>query len=65
MLVILTDEQMLSPSLVCQSCLLADKSGQPRWRHGKLCCGHAVRKLSANQPDQYECEMGFRIARID
>lgn len=64
MLVILMDEQVLSPSQVCQGCLLADQNGQPRWRHGKLGCGHAVRKLTENQPDQYECEMGFRIAKV-
>jgi hypothetical protein len=65
MLVILTDEQVLSPSQVCQSCLLADKSGQPRWRQGKLGCGHAIRKCAANQPDQYQCEMGFRVANVE
>lgn len=65
MLVILTEEQMISPTQVCRSCLLADKNGQPRWRYGKLGCGHAVRKLGENQPDQYECEMGFRIAKVD
>lgn len=65
MLVVLMDEQILSPSQVCQSCLLADKNGQPRWQQGRLRCGHAIRKLSNNQPDQYECEMGFRIANVD
>ncbi|HEY9635120.1 MAG TPA: hypothetical protein V6D14_17085 [Coleofasciculaceae cyanobacterium] len=65
MLVILMDEQILSPTQVCHSCLLADKSGQPRWRQGKLRCGHALGKLTPHQPDQYECEMGFRIANIE
>ncbi|HEY9599391.1 MAG TPA: hypothetical protein V6D33_17135 [Cyanophyceae cyanobacterium] len=65
MLVILMDEQILSPSQVCQSCLLADKNGQPRWHQGRLRCGHTIRKLSNNQPDQYECEMGFRIANVE
>ncbi|HEY9831263.1 MAG TPA: hypothetical protein V6D26_11840 [Stenomitos sp.] len=64
MLVILMDEQILSPACVCQTCLFADQSGQPRWRQGKLGCGHAVRKLTQEQPDQYECEMGFRIANV-
>lgn len=64
MLVLLMDEQVLSPYTVCQSCLLADQSGQPRWKGGQLRCGHAVRKLTDNQPDQYECQMGFRIANI-
>lgn len=65
MLVILTDRQILSPHIVCQSCLLADQSGLPRWRGGKLCCGHALRKLTENQPDLYECQMGFRVANIE
>ncbi|NEO32367.1 MAG: hypothetical protein F6K36_18435 [Symploca sp. SIO3C6] len=64
MLVILMDEQVISPSQVCHGCLLADHNGQPRWRHGKLSCGHAIRKLTENEPDQYECEMGFRIAKV-
>lgn len=65
MLVILTEEQILSANQVCQSCLLADSKGQPRWRQGKLGCGHAVRKLTPHQPEQYECEMGFRIANLE
>ncbi|PSO54228.1 MAG: hypothetical protein BRC40_06040 [Cyanobacteria bacterium QH_8_48_120] len=65
MLVILTDEQILSPKHVCQSCLLADKKGLPRWRKGQLCCGHSLRKLSEKQPELYECQMGFRVAKIN
>lgn len=65
MLVILIGEQLLSPQQVCQSCLLADRSGQPRWNQGRLRCGHALHKLSESQPDQYECQMGFRIANIE
>ena len=64
MLVILMDEQVLPPQVVCQTCLLADHSGQPRWRGGQLRCGHAIDKLGEKQPDQYECQMGFRIANI-
>lgn len=64
MLVLLMEEQVLSPQVVCQSCLLADRDGQPRWRGGQLRCGHAIRKLTEHQPDQYECQMGFRIANI-
>jgi hypothetical protein len=52
MLVILTDEQILSPKQVCQTCLLADQSGQPRWRQGRLRCAQAIHKLTENQPDQ-------------
>jgi hypothetical protein len=65
MLVILIDEQILAPQHVCQSCLLADQSGKPRWRGGQLRCGQAIRKLTAQQPDQYQCLMGFRIANIE
>ena len=50
MLVILMDEQILAPEQVCQSCLLADRSGQPRWRGGELRCGQAIRKLTQQQP---------------
>ncbi|MEA5582875.1 hypothetical protein VB620_16185 [Nodularia harveyana UHCC-0300] len=65
MLVILMDNQILVPAQVCQSCLLADGSGQPRWRGGQLRCGEAIRQLNAQQPAQYKCLMGFRIANIE
>ncbi len=65
MLVILMDEQILAPQHVCQSCLLADQSGQPRWRQGQLRCGQVIRNEREQQPDQYKCLMGFRIANIE
>ncbi len=65
MLVILTEEHILSPNQVCQSCLFATSSGQPRWRQGQLRCGHALHKLNANQAEQYECQMGFRLVNVD
>jgi len=65
MLVILMDNQLISPQQVCQTCLFADQSGQPRWSGGQLRCGHALRKLTEQQSEQYECEMGFRIAHIE
>ncbi|WP_066379441.1 MULTISPECIES: hypothetical protein [unclassified Anabaena] len=64
MLVMLMDDQILAPEQVCQSCLLADNSGQPRWRAGQLYCGKVIRKLVEQQSEQYECLMGFRIAEI-
>ncbi|AFZ59180.1 hypothetical protein H6G54_02140 [Anabaena cylindrica FACHB-243] len=64
MLVILTDDQIFTPEQVCQSCLLANSSGQPRWGGGKLGCGQAIRAFTEQQPEQYECVMGFRIAHI-
>ena len=64
MLVIVMEEQILSVQKVCQGCLLANRSGLPRWRKGELCCGHSLAKAEKNQPALYECEMGFRIANI-
>lgn len=65
MLVILTDEQILSTRQVCPGCLLADQQGLPRWHQGKLICGHALDKSGKNQPSLYQCQMGFRVANID
>lgn len=65
MLVILIEDQILAPQRVCQSCLLADRAGQPRWSRGQLRCGEAIPKLVAGQPDQYQCLMGFRVANIE
>lgn len=80
MLVILTDEQMLSPQQVCCNCLLADSKGLPRWRKGKLGCGLAISSRRSREspksdredceghtklPELYECQMGFRVAAID
>jgi len=65
MLVVLLDEQILSPKQVCQNCLLADRSGVPRWRRGGLGCGQTLRRLTDQQPELYECQMGFRLARLN
>lgn len=66
MLVIFTERQLLSPQYVCQGCLMADQSGQPRWHDGQLRCGRAVsQQVGADFPVQYECQMGFRVANID
>lgn len=65
MLVMMTDNQIISPETVCQNCLLADHNGQPRWRHGSLGCGRVVIGLDQTQPPQFECQMGFRVASID
>lgn len=64
MLVILTDEHVLSTQQVCQGCLLATHEGQPRWQGGKLGCGHALGKATGHQLALYECQMGFKIANI-
>ncbi len=65
MLVILMDDQIISPDGVCQGCLMADHRGLPRWSSGKLRCGRTIPKSVENQPDHYECQMGFRIANIE
>lgn len=66
MLVIITDEQLLSPKQVCQTCVMANHSGLPRWQEGKLNCGRAVvDRSSENQANIYECQMGFRVANIN
>jgi hypothetical protein len=65
MLVVLMENQLLAPEQICQTCLMADQSGQPRWHQGQLRCGRALRQKVEEQPIQYECQMGFRIAEID
>jgi hypothetical protein len=64
MLVMLTDNQLISPQTVCQGCLMADHNGRPRWQQGVLRCGRQVTVLNEDQPAQFECDMGFRIADI-
>lgn len=65
MLVIILEDQLLPTQQVCQACLMANQSGQPRWQQGQLRCGRALSKSTADQPDQYECQMGFRVANIE
>ncbi|MGD1904117.1 MAG: hypothetical protein ACFB9N_17970 [Geitlerinemataceae cyanobacterium] len=64
MLTIVMDDRLLSPCQVCATCCLADSDGQPRWRADKLDCGRAIAPQSAEQPQQFECVMGFRVAHI-
>jgi hypothetical protein len=64
MLVVLMEQQLLAPGCICQTCPLADRSGQPRWQQGQLQCGQEIRPLSDHHPQQYRCLMGFRIANI-
>lgn len=65
MLVILTDGQILPTDQVCQGCLLADQTGAPRMRQGKLRCGWAIQNNPTNVAATYQCQMGFRLAEID
>ena len=65
MLVILTEGQVLSTEQVCQGCLMADQSGAPRMRHGKLKCGRAIHNSLTGQAPTYQCQMGFRLAQVN
>lgn len=65
MFVVITEEQVLKAQQVCQGCLLADHSGLPRWREGKLGCAQSSGKSDQNHPTIYQCQMGFRIANIE
>jgi hypothetical protein len=68
MLIAIVNNQIIAPEQVCQSCLLADQNGQPRWRHGKLRCGQIIHRLnycSETQVDTYECQMGLRLMEIE
>ncbi|MDB9315168.1 hypothetical protein PN462_18785 [Spirulina sp. CS-785/01] len=77
MLVILTDEQVLSPKQVCQGCLFANQEGLPRWRKNGLGCGLAMQaadkrvcpksltQVQARFPKLYQCQMGFQVAYIE
>lgn len=64
MLVVLTDAQLFSPQIVCQSCLLADHSGSPRWQKGQLCCATAVPDGNNQRSRHYRCKMGFHLAEV-
>lgn len=64
MLVVVMDNQLVAPESICQGCLMADRTGQPRWRNGTLTCGRALSQACSSQAEQYECQMGFRIAHI-
>jgi hypothetical protein len=65
MLVILTKEQIIPCQKVCQNCLLANSSGLPRWREGKLGCGQILTKSHPNRSTTYECQMGFQLVNVD
>lgn len=57
MLVILTEQQVLSTKQICSGCLMADSGGLPRWRQGKLCCGQLIENQKNNLgEDDSRCE---------
>ncbi len=65
MVVMITEANMLDPHCVCQTCLLADRGGQPRWRGDRLQCGRSATQVDGDRGHRYECQMGFVIAKID
>ena len=42
MLVIVMENQLLSPAAVCNNCPMASQSGLPRWKKGRLRCGRPI-----------------------
>ncbi len=64
MLVILTQNHILPSQSVCQSCLLADRQGQPRWQEGQLRCGAPVCSGSDGSCQQFRCQMGFFLVHV-
>lgn len=57
MLVILTEQQILSTKQICSGCLMADSGGLPRWRQGKLYCGKLIENQKTNlSEDESRCE---------
>ncbi len=65
MLVIIVNEQILSARQICQNCLMADRSGLPRWRDDQLGCGKASQKFTDRQASIYTCQMGFRVTKVN
>ncbi len=68
MFIILIENQLIPSQKVCCGCVFANQQGEPRWHHNHLGCGHAVEKnpdaSGTACADQYECEMGFRLAKV-
>lgn len=64
-IVIIADEQIFLASRVCQHCLMAERSGLPRWREDRLRCGTALQQHSSREATVYRCHMGFNVAQID
>jgi hypothetical protein len=65
MVVMMVGDQLLPAKDVCQNCLLADQTGQPRWAEGRLRCGNAIAKSTDRAAPQFQCQMGFRVAQVD
>ena len=65
MIVMITDEQILSARQVCQNCLMADRSGLPRWHRGQLGCAEARHTSTPKPAKIHKCQMGFNVAQVD
>lgn len=63
-LIMATSDRLITIQQICQHCLMASQAGEPRWENGRLRCGQAIVMESPYQPDQFECEMGFRVIKI-
>ena len=61
----MTDEQVFSASQVCQNCLMADRSGLPRWREDRLGCAKTMQKSAPTQAKIYKCHMGFNVTQVN
>jgi hypothetical protein len=64
MIVMIADQQILSPQQVCQNCLLSDQSGLPRWRDSKLGCSKTPLRQTSKQIQVYQCQMGFNVTWV-
>lgn len=64
MIVMIADEQILSAKQICQSCLMSDHSGLPRWHDSKLGCAKVFQKPTFKQAKVYQCQMGFNVTQV-
>ena len=64
MLVIIVNDRLIPVQQVCQNCVMASRDGQPRWDRGQLRCGQAIAPLMPQQPEQFDCQMGFRVVQV-
>ncbi len=64
MLVVVMEDQLLSPHQICATCLLANEGGQPRWEHGKLRCGQAITNLSQQIPNNTSVRWASALLKL-
>ncbi len=61
MFIIKTQRALIKAEVICGSCLMATRDGQPRWKNGKIKCGIKT----STQDDKYRCINGFEVIEID